>query len=156
MKPADIKYGHMHPGNAFSNEFLPNEYILLAEDDDDDVDLLMGFLRELPGSPEVIVISKGDKVISFIENLPENRLPRLIILDYNLPTVSGYEILTAMADNKKYQSVPKIIWSTSNASHFENQCLAQGATAYFVKPADLSGFQALVQKLQILLSLPIK
>ena len=129
---------------------------LLAEDDDDDVDLLMGFLRELPGSPEVIVLKRGDKVISFIENLPENKMPRLIILDYNLPSVSGYEILTAMADNKKYQSVPKIIWSTSNASHFENQCLAQGATAYFVKPADLNGFQTLVQKLQSLLSLPIK
>jgi CheY-like chemotaxis protein len=146
----------MRPGNVVKEEFFPNEYILLAEDDDDDVDLLMDFLRELPESPEVVVINKGDKVISFLENLPEKSLPRLIILDYNLPSVSGFEILSALSQDKKYQSIPKIIWSTSNSSHFESQCLAKGAAAYFVKPADLNGFQALVQKLIALFMLSIK
>jgi CheY-like chemotaxis protein len=146
----------MRPGNVVKKEFFPNEYILLAEDDDDDVDLLMDFLRELPESPEVVVINKGDKVISFLENLPKKSLPRLIILDYNLPSVSGFEILSALSQDKKYQSIPKIIWSTSNSSHFESQCLAKGAAAYFVKPADLNGFQALVQKLNALFMLSIK
>jgi CheY-like chemotaxis protein len=134
----------------------PNGYILLAEDDDDDVELLTNFLRDLPESPEVMVLNKGDKVISFFENLSENRLPQLIILDYNLPTVSGYEILTALAKEKKYHVIPKIVWSTSGSPQFETQCLANGATAYFVKPADLLGFQTLVQKLQQFLSLPIR
>ena len=146
----------MRPGNVVKKEFFLNEYILLAEDDDDDVDLLMDFLQELPESPEVVVINKGDKVISFLENLPETSLPRLIILDYNLPSVSGFEILSALSQDKKYQSIPKIIWSTSNSSHFESQCLAKGAAAYFVKPADLDGFQALVQKLIALFMLSIK
>jgi CheY-like chemotaxis protein len=127
---------------------IPDKYILLAEDDTDDVELLMSFLQEIPGSPEVVVLNKGDKVISFFENLPENRLPLLIILDYNLPSVSGFEILTALSKNKTYQSIPKIIWSTSNSSHYESQCLERGAAAYFVKPSDLTGFKDLVQKLQ--------
>ena len=131
---------------------IPDKYILLAEDDADDVELLMSFLQEIPGSPEGIVLNKGDKVISFFENLPENRLPLLIILDYNLPSVSGFEILTALSENKTYRPVPKIIWSTSNSSHFESQCLEKGAAAYFVKPSDITGFKDLVQKLQIHLS----
>ncbi len=140
-------------GNGAEAEVINGEYILLAEDDEDDVSLLRSFLRDIPGSPELFVINKGDKVISFLENLPGNRLPRLIILDYNLPSVSGYEILDTLSEDKKYHSIPKIIWSTSNAAHFESQCLLKGAVAYFVKPSDVTGFQALVQKLQFLLSL---
>ena len=136
------------------NEYtsLPDEYILIAEDDEDDVSLLRTFLNDLPDAPELLVINKGDRVISFFENLQGSRLPCLILLDYNLPTVSGYEILASLAEDKKYLAIPKVIWSTSNASHFENQCLSLGATAYYVKPADIPGFQTLVQKLQALLS----
>jgi CheY-like chemotaxis protein len=145
----------MNLENEVSNKIIQNEYILLAEDDDDDVQLLMSFLRGLLKPFEIIVINKGDKVLSFLTNLPENRLPRLIILDYNLPSVSGYEILSALAEDKKYKSVFKIIWSTSNSSHYESQCLEKGAAAYFVKPSDITGFQTLVQKLQQLLSHPL-
>jgi len=142
----------MNSGNAVKNETKPREYILLAEDDEDDVEMLRSFLNEIPETPEIIVLNKGDKVISFFESLPENQLPRLIILDYNLPSISGFEILSALAEDKKYLSVPKIIWSTSNSSLYESQCLAKGAVAYFVKPSDLTGFQVLVQKLQDILS----
>jgi CheY-like chemotaxis protein len=141
-------------GNGMEIEVINGEYILLAEDDEDDVSLLRTFLRELPGSPELLVINKGDKVISFFENLQGNHLPRLIILDYNLPSVSGYEILDELSADKKYHSIPKIIWSTSNSPHFESKCMSKGAVAYFVKPSDISGFQTLVQKLQHFLSLP--
>jgi CheY-like chemotaxis protein len=133
---------------------LPEKYILIAEDDEDDVSLLRSFLVDLPASPELLVINKGDKVISFFENLPENRLPLLVLLDYNLPSVSGYEILIALADDKKFLSVPRVIWSTSNSPHFETQCMSRGAIAYFVKPSNVDGFKALVQKLQTILSGP--
>jgi len=141
-------------GNGSELDGITGEYILLAEDDEDDVTLLKSFLREVPESPEILVINKGDKVISFFESLPGNRLPRLIILDYNLPSVSGYEILIALSEDKKYRNVPKIIWSTSNSPHFESLCMAKGAVAYFVKPSDITGFQSLVQQLQLILSVP--
>src|ERR1700704_5481142 len=142
----------MTAGNEIEYASLPDKYMLIAEDDEDDVALLRSFLGNLPEPPELLVINKGDKVISFFENLPGNRLPLLVLLDYNLPSVSGYEILIALADDKKLLAVPKIIWSTSNSNHFETQCLAKGAFAYFVKPSNIHGFQTLVQKLQGILS----
>ncbi len=142
----------MTEGMEIEYAFLPDKYILIAEDDEDDVSLLRSFLPDLPDAPELLVINKGDKVISFFENLPGNRLPLLVLLDYNLPSVSGYEILITLAGDKKLLTVPKIIWSTSNSSHFETQCLAKGAHAYFVKPSNIHGFQTLVQKLQAILS----
>jgi CheY-like chemotaxis protein len=142
----------MNEGIWIEYASLPDKYIVIAEDDEDDVSLLRSFLPDLPEAPELLIINKGDKVISFFENLPGNRLPLLVLLDYNLPSVSGYEILIALADDKKLLTVPKIIWSTSNSTHFENQCLAKGAFAYFVKPSNIHGFQTLVQKLQGILS----
>jgi CheY-like chemotaxis protein len=139
--------------NGSESEIMDGEYILLAEDDEDDVSLLISFLKELPDSPEILVINKGDKVISFFENLSGKPLPRLIILDYNLPSVSGYEILIALSGNKIYEKIPKIIWSTSNSVHFERKCISKGASAYLVKPSDINGFQVLVRKLQTLLAL---
>lgn len=133
---------------------LPEKYILIAEDDEDDVALLRSFLPELMEPPELLVINKGDRVISFFENLPENNLPLLILLDYNLPSVSGYEILVSLAGDKRLRDIPKIIWSTSNAPHFETQCLSKGAIAYFVKPSNVPGFRDLVLKLQGILSSP--
>jgi hypothetical protein len=47
---------------------------------------------------------------------------------------------------------PGLLWSTSNSPHFENECLARGAAAYFVKPSNIQGFQTLVQKLQAIFS----
>jgi CheY-like chemotaxis protein len=142
----------MNTGMQMEYASLPDRYVLIAEDDEDDVLLLRSYIRELSGSPELLVINKGDNVISFFENLPENRLPLLVLLDYNLPSVSGYEILIALADNKKFLAVPRVIWSTSNSPHFESQCLSKGAVAYFVKPSNLQGFQILVQKLNDVLS----
>jgi CheY-like chemotaxis protein len=142
----------MNAGMEFEYVSLPDKYMLIAEDDEDDVSLLESFLRDLPEPPALLVINKGDKVISFFENLPGNRLPLLVLLDYNLPSVSGYEILIALADDKKFLTLPKIIWSTSNSPHFEAQCLSKGACAYFVKPSNIHGFQTLVQKLQGILS----
>jgi CheY-like chemotaxis protein len=144
----------MHDGkeNVYEYKSLPEKYLLIAEDDEDDVSLLKSFLNDLPEPPELLVINKGDKVISFFENLPDNCLPLLVLLDYNLPSVSGYEILVALADDQKFLAVPKIIWSTSNSPHFETQCLSMGANAYFVKPSNIPAFRTLVQQLQHILS----
>ena len=123
------------------------KYVLLAEDDVDDVEFLTVSLQNLDQGLEVRVLSSGDKAISFFENLPDDQLPGLIIMDYNLPAVNGYQILTMLAENERYKAIPKIIWSTSNSTFFEQECLTSGASAYFVKPADLSGYADLAGKI---------
>ena len=134
-------------GYEVKNKNSLRKYVLLAEDDVDDVEFLTVSLQNLDQAIEVRVISSGDRAISAFESLPDDHLPCLIILDYNLPALSGYQILTMLADNERYKHIPKIIWSTSNSSFFEKECLASGASAYFVKPADLSGYALLAGKI---------
>jgi CheY-like chemotaxis protein len=120
--------------------------VLLAEDDVDDVEFLTACLQNLDQAIEIRVFSSGDQTISYFENLSNDQLPGLIILDYNLPAINGCQILTVLAENERYRAIPKIIWSTSNSSFFENECMDRGASAYFVKPADLSGYVNLAEK----------
>jgi hypothetical protein len=55
----------MSEGMEIEYASLPDKYILIAEDDEDDVSLLRSFLEDLPEAPELLVINKGDKVIYF-------------------------------------------------------------------------------------------
>jgi len=134
-------------GYEVKNKNSLRKYVLLAEDDVDDVEFLTVSLQNLDQAIEVRVISSGDRAISAFESLPDDHLPCLIILDYNLPALNGYQILTMLADNERYKYIPKVIWSTSDSSFFEKECLANGASAYFVKPADLSGYALLAGKI---------
>jgi CheY-like chemotaxis protein len=113
----------------------------------DDVEFLTGSLQNLDQSLEVKVVTSGDKAMPFFEQLADDHLPKLIIMDYNLPALSGYQILIRLAGDARYGPIPKIIWGTSNSAFFERECLANGAVAYFIKPADLSGYDLLARKL---------
>jgi CheY-like chemotaxis protein len=71
----------------------------------------------------------------------EKDLPCLIILDYNMPVVSGLEVLEKLAKIPHLQNVPKIVWSTSNSLTYQNKCLQTGALKYIVKANDLHGLK---------------
>ena len=144
-----LKTIFMNAAHAYEdkNKTAIGEYILLAEDDIDDVEFLTGSLQNLDQRLEVQVISSGDKAISFFETVSNDHLPSLIIMDYNLPAMNGYQILTLLASNERFKHIPKLVWSTSNSSFFEEECLTNGALAYFVKPSDLSGYAYLAEKI---------
>ena len=117
--------------------------ILLAEDDLDDQELLKEAFLEIDPAIQFYSFSSGKKILSQLENL--NIVPDLVILDYNIPEMNGAEILQHINKKEQYQSIVKIVWSTSNSPFYENACLALGAKAYFVKPSTLSGLSQLAK-----------
>jgi CheY-like chemotaxis protein len=121
--------------------------IFLAEDDIDDQEFLTEALKSLDTSIDIHVESSGERAITYLESLPTGQTPCLIILDYNLPLVSGHQILESIGEIEKYRNVTKVVWSTSNSSHYEQICLNSGAAAYFVKPADIAGIRRLAERM---------
>ncbi len=126
---------------------LRRKYLFLGEDDEDDVEILLECLQKLDQHIEMFVLKSGQQTLSYLESLPEERLPGLILLDYNLPEISGYQILITLAGLEKYKSVPKIIWSTSNSPFHIKECLDSGALNYFVKPSEIAGFYLFAQEI---------
>src|SRR3954467_13793621 len=73
-------------------------------------------------------------------NLINSTKPRnypLIILDYNLPQLNAEEILKILNAHQRYDSIPKIVWSTSNSAIYKSKCINLGAGEYLVKPRDM-------------------
>jgi CheY-like chemotaxis protein len=120
-------------------------FIFLAEDDIDDQELLVEALLQLDTSLQIHVEDSGEKAIDFLQNLDRKQTPCLIILDYNLPKVNGYQILNYLKSQERFHEVKKVVWSTSNSPQYEQSCLKEGALAYLVKPSDLSGIERIAQ-----------
>ena len=116
-------------------------FIVLAEDDVDDQEMLIEAFNSLNEPIEVHALNNGNKVIAFLESLPEHKNPCLIVLDYNLPEVNGSEILKTISSLNRFESVTKVVWSTSNSPVYEKICLDLGAKAYLVKPSNVQGLQ---------------
>jgi CheY-like chemotaxis protein len=120
-------------------------FIFLAEDDIDDQELLAEAFAQLDNTISVKAVNNGKKAIAFLEELSSENNPCLIILDYNLPELSGAEILERLSQLQRYEDVVKVVWSTSSSPVYEKICLDLGAKAYLVKPNDISGIHRLAQ-----------
>ena len=108
--------------------------ILLAEDDIDDQEMLIEAIREQDASVEFLVANTGSKALNLLKNIDESKIPSLILLDYNLPEISGAEILMRLKDIHKYENVVKVVWSTSNSLVYQKKCMELGAFSYIVTP----------------------
>jgi len=108
--------------------------ILLGEDDLDDEELLRELFLSVDGSFSITFIHNGKKLVDHLVTVTDNRLPCLIVLDYNMPELNGEQILQELKKNSRYDHIPKIIWSTSQSDTYRTRCLEAGATNYIIKP----------------------
>jgi CheY-like chemotaxis protein len=117
-----------------------SKIILLGEDDIDDQEFLKEVLASFNNSYFLNFENNGRKVVTHLETLADDSLPCLIILDFNLPELNAEEILTILNAHKRYNSIPKIVWSTSNSAIYKSKCIKLGASDYLVKPRDVVSF----------------
>ena len=129
------------------NNMSTSPFIFLAEDDIDDQELLAEAFAQLDSTISIKAVNNGKKAIAFLEGLSPENNPCLIILDYNLPELSGAEILERLNHLRQYEDIIKVVWSTSSSPVYEKICLDLGAKAYLVKPNDISGIQRLAQEM---------
>ena len=117
--------------------------ILVVEDNPADVFLIRQALVGKPVQFRVHVAEDGEKAIQFIGAFEsdESAAPLdLIVLDLNLPRVSGLEVLQRVRSSEKC-ALTKIVVLSSSDSTADRAASAQlGAIRYFRKPADLDEF----------------
>jgi len=118
--------------------------ILYADDDSDDRFFMNECILSNGVNANMVYVSNGREAISYIEHTP-GPLPSLVILDLNMPKMNGKETLRYLKKHPRYQSIPVIILSTSENKEEMEACRAQGALSYFVKPAKMAGYNAIVQ-----------
>ena len=133
-----------HQKAAEINEFK-SKFILIGEDDIDDQEFLKEIFSAVDNSFVLKFVNNGNKMLSYMEDLPDSHLPCLIVMDYNMPELNGAEILQELKKNKTYSHIPKIIWSTSNSEMYRNICLDLGANDYVIKPSNVREMEEVVK-----------
>ena len=121
--------------------------ILLADDDLEDLELIETAITNIDPDADLHKVTNGKEVIEYLSNLPDKKLPCLIILDYNMPELTGSEVLSLISKQKRYDAIPKVILSTSNTPFHIQQCKSNGATDYFVKPSNMKDLIYLAEKM---------
>lgn len=136
----------MPPVSNHTNSPL-SRTIFLAEDDIDDQEFLKEALHAIDASVQLVSFSTGIKFMNGLSETSDEKLPDLIVLDYNIPELNGAEILEQLAKQERYAAIPKLVWSTSDSELYRQNCLAFGAKAYLVKPSSISGISAIAKEM---------
>lgn len=109
--------------------------ILLADDDPEDRMIMAESFAELGVAHAVHFVENGEKVIAYLDNIiADEFLPKLIVLDLNMPRMNGTQALKALKANPRYKDIPVVIFSTSVNTIEMQECLKTGALSYIVKP----------------------
>ncbi|MFP4321249.1 MAG: response regulator [Anaerolineales bacterium] len=122
--------------------------ILLVEDNPGDVRLTEEALREAHIAMHMHAVPDGLAALEKLRatpDTPDTRLPDIILLDLNLPRMSGLEFLQTLKSDPHLQHLPVIILTTSDAQADITACYRLGANAYVTKPVDLDHFIRVVQ-----------
>lgn len=127
--------------------------ILLVEDNPDDVDLALLAFKESGIGEEAVVARDGQEAIDYLlhDGLLEGnritRLPRVILLDINLPRLDGFEVLKRLRAHPLTRYLPIIILSSSREECDLERSYQLGANSYIQKSLDFSRFVETIRKM---------
>ena len=124
--------------------------VLLIEDNPNDAQLAIEFLKEAHLPFRVIVASDGEKAMDFLDNLkgePEERRPSLVLLDIKLPKKDGFEVLNEIRNNRNLAEIPVIMLTGSNQECDKKKAMSLGADLYCLKPKDAKEWDALTDSI---------
>lgn len=124
---------------------MTNNFILLAEDDEDDQELIRMAFEKADAESMLKVVCNGQEALELLSR--HNTLPCLIVLDLNMPLLNGIDTLKELNRLPAYQRIPKVILTTSDAEHNRRISYSYGALDYFVKPSTLADFVNTAKKI---------
>ncbi len=119
--------------------------ILLVEDDDVDVLSIERAFEELGIPNPLIVKSNGEEALEYLNSLEED-FPGLILLDLNMPRMSGLEFLKTYKSNENLKWIPAVVLTTS-ANHRDVQtAYGEQAAGYIIKPLNFAEFKEAIRE----------
>jgi two-component system response regulator len=120
--------------------------VLLVEDNPDDVELTIHAMRSNGLLNEIIVARDGAEALDLLFGTGPHEangplpLPAVMILDLNLPRISGLDVLRQVRGNARTQLLPVVVLTTSVEQRDVIDSYKLGANAYVQKPVALEEF----------------
>lgn len=128
--------------------------ILIAEDDLGDQILIQEALQSSQIPKVLRIVCDGEEALEYLHHSGRyaagDQAPRpdLILLDLNMPRLSGIELLARLKADNNFRSIPVVAFTTSGRDEDITQCYAMGVNSYVQKPTDFDRFQAVLLQLE--------
>ncbi|GAA2702131.1 two-component system response regulator [Actinoplanes palleronii] len=125
--------------------------MLIVDDDDADTLMIEEALLAAAPPPAVHRVADGSEAMDYLLQrgaYTDATRPDLILLDLNMPRMSGHEVLAAVKSNDALKRIPVVVLTTSTALPDITASYTRHANAFVTKPMDLDGFEEAVQKIK--------
>jgi two-component system, response regulator len=135
--------GRKAPGESMDLEIK----IMLVEDNLEDAAVTRLVLKHNKLSNGLVIATCGEEALAALQNKAKADLPQLILLDINLPDISGIDLLTLIKKDKNLKAIPVVILTGSNEDQDIQKSYDLGASSYLVKPISNDALMLVVEKL---------
>jgi two-component system, response regulator len=132
---------------------MKSKTILLVEDNADDEALTFRALMKNNIGSQLVVARDGAEALDYLfatgqySGRDMNLVPQVVLLDLNLPKVSGLEVLRQLRANERTKYLPVVILTSSNEEQDRLHGYDNGANSYVRKPVDFNQFIEAVRQL---------
>jgi CheY-like chemotaxis protein len=126
--------------------------IVMIEDDEGHARLIEKNIRRAGVSNDIIPFTNGTDALAYLmgpDGSGEVSSGRqlLVLLDLNLPDMTGIDILQKLKDNPHTKRSPVVVLTTTDDSREIQRCYDLGANVYITKPVNYEGFANAIRQL---------
>ena len=129
--------------------------IIMVEDDEGHARLIEKNIRRAGIANAIRHFLDGTTALDYLFNAPDGPKmngPALILLDLNLPDMSGIDILTKIKSDERLKRTPVVVLTTTDDTQEIQRCYDLGANVYITKPVNYENFARAIQQLGLFLS----
>jgi CheY-like chemotaxis protein len=128
--------------------------VLLVEDNPADIKIAQRALRDAEHGVELIVARDGREALDYLlrqgahANTTDWKAPALVLLDVNLPGLTGRQVLEQIRSTPRLRMLPVIVLTTSRRVEDIQEMYGAGANSYIEKPQEYRRFVEIMDVLQ--------
>jgi DNA-binding response OmpR family regulator len=131
--------------------------IIMIEDDEGHARLIERNIRRSGVNNEILAFTNGTAASRYLFGsdglgLDHRGEALLVLLDLNLPDMSGIDILRRVKENKYLKSTPVVVLTTTDDSQEITRCYELGCNVYITKPVNYESFATAIRQLGLFFS----
>ena len=127
--------------------------IIMIEDDEGHARLIERNIRRSGVNNPIVPFANGTDAMDYLLGSETRKgAPLLILLDLNLPDMTGIEILRRVKETAHLKSTPVVVLTTTDDAHEIKRCYELGCNVYITKPVNYESFANAIRQLGLFFS----
>ncbi len=132
--------------------------IIMIEDDEGHARLIERNIRRSGVNNDIVPFTNGTAAVNYLfgrdgTGLEHKGRPLLILLDLNLPDMTGIDILRRVKENRYLKTAPVVVLTTTDDSQEIKRCYDLGCNVYITKPVNYDSFANAIRHLGLFFSI---